>query len=52
MVCEPTSRLLTADSERALDAWVHNQLAEAYGNIAEDRLPDDLIRLLDGQAGV
>ena len=42
-----TSRIpLPADSDRALDQWVCKVLADAYGDIPDERLPEEWVDLL------
>ena len=35
-----------ADSDRALDQWVRDALADAYGGVPDERLPEEWIRVL------
>lgn len=37
-----------ADSEKALDTWMREALTDAYGGVADERLPDSWLRMLDG----
>ena len=36
-----------ADSDRALDQWVRAALADTYGSVPDERLPEEWVRLLD-----
>jgi hypothetical protein len=42
---------MTAAPERPFDLWLHKQLHAMYDEIAAEPLPDDLIKLIESDAG-
>lgn len=38
--------------DRPFDHWLHKQLHEMYDSIAKEPLPDDLMKLIDHDAGI
>lgn len=42
---------MKAPPERPFDLWLHKQLHAMYDEIAAEPLPDDLIRLIESDAG-
>ena len=41
-----SSRPNLADHDKALDQWVRDALTDAYGDVADERLPDEWVSLL------
>jgi hypothetical protein len=44
-------RNMKAPAERPFDMWLHKQLHAMYDEIAAEPLPDDLINLIESDAG-
>ena len=42
---------ISSDSDKALDQWVRNTLADAYGGVANERLPEEWVRMLGEPSG-
>jgi hypothetical protein len=50
---EPSAREknMKAPAERPFDMWLHKQLHAMYDEIASEPLPDDLVNLIESDAG-
>ena len=46
---EPNSRRSRAGAEDAFDLWLQRQLSQMFDAVADEPLPDDLLRLLRGE---
>jgi hypothetical protein len=40
-----------AEAKQPFDHWLHKQLHELYDSITKEPLPDDLVKLIDNDAG-
>jgi len=49
---QPDSRTsIVTKAKQPFDHWLQKQLHELYDSITKEPLPDDLVRLLDNDAG-
>lgn len=49
---QPDSRTsIVARAKQPFDHWLQKQLHELYDSITKEPLPDDLVRLIDSDAG-